>query len=121
MLEGLFRLFFKYPPLVFEQGDFTWGLSRGALVAVIAAVVVAVAALITYRFISGERERREQIVLIALRAAIVAVILFSLFRPTLTIKSSVPQQNFVGVIVDDSRSMSIADTASQPRSQFVQQ
>jgi len=44
-----------------------------------------------------------------------------LFRPTLVLKASVPQQNFVAVLVDDSRSMTIADTNGQPRSAFVKE
>src|SRR5262245_9133286 len=119
MMEWLFQLLFKYPPLVFQQGTFTWGLSRGALVMALAAVVIAGAALLTYRIVSGEQSTRERSILIGLRVAMVAVLLFCLFRPTLMLKSSVPQQNFVGVLVDDSRSMAIADTNSQPRSAFV--
>ncbi len=43
------------------------------------------------------------------------------FRPTLVLKAAVPQQNFLGVLLDDSRSMAIADRDGQPRSAFVQQ
>ena len=121
MFEWLFRLLFKYPPLVFEQGAFAWGISRTGLLATVAAVVLALAALVTYRNIASERQGREQPILIGLRVAIVALLLFCLFRPTLMLKTSVPQQNFVGVLVDDSRSMGIADTDSQPRSAFVEQ
>ena len=49
------------------------------------------------------------------------MLLFCLFRPTLILKAAVPQQNFVGVLIDDSRSMAIADTDGQPRSAFVQE
>ena len=121
MFEGIFRLLFKYPPLVFEQGDFTWGASRSGLLAAAVAVACAAAALLTYRSLSGERRGRERAVLVGLRLAIVAVLVFCLFRPTLILKASVPQQNFVGVLIDDSRSMTIADRDNQPRSAFVQQ
>src|SRR5262249_59001756 len=47
--------------------------------------------------------------------------LFCLFRPSLVLKAAVPQQNFLGVLVDDSRSMSIADRDGQTRAAFVQQ
>jgi uncharacterized membrane protein len=36
------------------------------------------------------------------------------------LKAAVPQQNFLGVLLDDSRSMLIADRDGEPRSQFVQ-
>src|SRR6185295_11619098 len=59
--------------------------------------------------------------LVALRLAVVCVLLICLFRPTLILKAAVPQQNFLGVLIDDSRSMSIADRDGQPRSAFVQE
>jgi uncharacterized membrane protein len=120
MFERLFTFLFKYRPLVFEQGGLIWGTSRPGLVAIGAAAGLACAALLTYRSISGERSWGERTVLIALRLAFVALLAFCLFRPTLTLKSSVPQQNFVGILVDDSRSMEIADRNQEPRSAFVQ-
>ncbi len=39
----------------------------------------------------------------------------------LVVKAAVPQQNFLGVLVDDSRSMQIADVDGQARSAFVKQ
>ena len=42
-----------------------------------------------------------------------------MFRPLLVVKAAVPQQNFVAVLVDDSRSMQIADVNEQPRASFV--
>ena len=121
MFAQIFRFLFKYPPLVFQQGDFTWGLSRQALLAVSAAAILVVAALLTYRRTGEERPLRDRIVLMGLRIGALSVLAFCLLRPTLILKASVPQQNFVGVIVDDSRSMTIADVDSQPRSSFVQQ
>ena len=47
MVEKVFRLLFKYPPLMFQQGDFAWGLSRPVLLAVAVAAGVAVLALLT--------------------------------------------------------------------------
>jgi uncharacterized membrane protein len=59
-------------------------------------------------------------VLVALRVGLVVVLLFCLARPMLVLKAAVPQQNFLGILVDDSRSMMIADDEGRPRSQFVQ-
>src|SRR5215217_625951 len=106
---------------MFQQGDFSWGLSRSVLLVVIAATAVAVLALLTYRGLSATDRVRDRIVLIGLRIGALVVLLFCLFRPTLVLKAAVPQQNFLGVLVDDSRSMSIADRDGQPRSAFVQE
>src|SRR3977135_2520110 len=101
---------------MFQQGDFAWGLSRPVLVAVAAATAIALLALLTYRGVPATEHRRDRLVLVALRLAALAVLLFCLFRPALILKAAVPQQNFLGVLVDDSRSMSIADRDGQPRS-----
>ncbi|HMB78858.1 MAG TPA: glutamine amidotransferase, partial [Vicinamibacterales bacterium] len=120
-MDKLFRFLFKYPPLMFQQGDFTWGLSRPVLLAVAAATAIAVLALLTYRGLSAIDRPRDRVVLVGLRLAALAVLLFCLFRPALILKAAVPQQNFLGVLVDDSRSMSIADLNGQTRSTFIQQ
>ena len=119
-MDAVFRFFFKYPLLVFQQGDFVLGASRPALVAVLALAALAGAALVTYRSIVSEGSPRDKGLLIALRLALIAVLFFCLVRPTLVLKAAVPQQNFLGVLLDDSRSMMIADRDGQPRSQFVQ-
>ena len=119
-MDAAFRFFFKYPLLVFEQGDVVLGASRLALVIVLGVAAVAAAALLTYRTISSDSSPRDKAILVALRLALVAVVFFCLARPTLVLKAAVPQQNFLGVLVDDSRSMLIADRDGQPRNQFVQ-
>src|SRR3954468_3968260 len=105
---------------MFQQGDFSWGLSRSVLLVVAVAAALAVLALLTYRGLSAAGWR-DRVALIALRVVALVVLLFCLFRPMLVLKAAVPQQNFLGVLVDDSRSMSIPDSNGQPRSAFVQQ
>jgi uncharacterized membrane protein len=106
---------------MFQQGDFTWGLSRPVLLVVLGGAALAVLALLTYRGVSATDRARDRAVLIGLRLAALAVLLFCLFRPMLVLKAAVPQQNFLGVLVDDSRSMSIADRDGQTRAAFIQQ
>jgi len=120
-VDSIFRFLFKYPPLMFQQADFSWGLSRAVLLVVGGVAAAAVLALLTYRGVSAADRPRDRVVLIGLRLAALAVLLFCLFRPTLVLKAAVPQQNFLGVLVDDSRSMAIADRDGQTRGAFVQQ
>ena len=47
------------------------------------------------------------------------MLLFCLLRPVLVVRAVEPQRNFLAVLVDDSRSMTIADQDQQPRSAFV--
>src|SRR5436190_2301198 len=116
----LFEFLFKYPRFVFEQGDFTFAASRSMSATILVVAGLAAAALITYRMVTNEGPVRERLVLVALRLAVLAVLMVCLFRPSLVLRSAVPQQNFLGVIVDDSRSMTIADRDNLPRTDFVQ-
>jgi uncharacterized membrane protein len=116
----LFEFFFKYPRVVFEQGDFAFAASRSMTLTVLAVAALAAAALITYRGVTNEGPVRERLVLVVLRLAVLGVLILCLFRPTLVLRAAVPQQNFLGVIVDDSRSMTIADRDGLPRTDFVQ-
>jgi len=116
----LFEFFFKYPSLVFEQGDFTFAASRSSSVGLLLLGALAAAAVVTFWSIKGSGTARERLVLIPLRLALVAAILFCLFRPSLILKAAVPQQNFLGILIDDSRSMTIADRDGKPRTEFVQ-
>ena len=120
-MGSAFRLLFKYPLVVFEQGHFSFALSHSMTLTLAAAALVALGALVTYRGAWSEERPRDRAVLIGLRVAIVAALLFCLARPILVLKAAVPQQNFLGILLDDSKSMTIADTAGQPRTDFVQQ
>jgi uncharacterized membrane protein len=115
----LFEFLFKYPRVVFEQGDFAFAVSRPVALGVLAAAGVAIAVLATYRGIAAEGPLRDRVALVALRVGVVLVLLFCLFRPSLILRAAVPQQNFLGILFDDSRSMTIADSGGQQRAQFV--
>jgi uncharacterized membrane protein len=118
MFDAVFRFLFKYPPLFFEQGEFVLDLSRPRLIILLLAAALGVYALLTYRkVVRGTSWVRT--VCVSLRIAILAVLLFCLLRPALILKAAVPQQNFLGVLLDDSRSLQIADVGDRPRSAFI--
>src|SRR5262249_51121247 len=117
----LFRFLFKYPAFLFEQGEFRFSTSLPVAIGLIVTAAFALASLVTYRTMVREQGARDRVVLVALRVATVLLLLFCLFRPLLVLKAAVPQQNFLGILLDDSRSMTIADRGGQPRTQFVQQ
>ena len=119
-MESLFRLLFKYPPLMFQQGDLSWAFSRATVMTAGAGVAAIGVAIVTYRGLAAADRPRDRAVLVGLRLAALGVLLICLLRPTLVLKAAVPQQNFLGVLVDDSRSMAIADRGGQPRSAFVE-
>ncbi len=118
MLASVYQFLFKYQPLVFEQGDFVWGSSRWMAGLVLAATGAAVYALLTYRNVRGHAPR-DRAVIVGLRIAALALLAVCLLRPMLVLKVAVPQQNFVGVLLDDSRSMQVADLEGHPRGNYV--
>ena len=122
MFESVFEFLFKYRPLVFQEGDFTLRATWTVyIVATLAAAAVAVLTLQTYARARGRSRRVDRSVLAGLRLAALAVLLFCLFRPVLVLTLVVPQQNFLGILIDDSRSMEIADRDGETRSAFVRE
>jgi uncharacterized membrane protein len=119
VLESVFEFFFKYSPYVFRQGEFRLAISSPVYIATAVAAAAALVAVLTYRTAPGEANWLDRAVLITLRLCLVAVVLFCLFRPVLILRAAVPQQNFLGVLLDDSRSMRVADQDGKPRSDFV--
>lgn len=110
---------FKYQLLVFEQGTFVWGVTRSAWLAILIAIAGATYAVLTYRRVARQANGRDRAILMGLRVLAMAIVLFCLMRPALILKAAVPQQNFLGVLVDDSRSMQIPDEGDKPRGQFI--
>jgi uncharacterized membrane protein len=118
MLERLFQFLFKYRPVVFEQGrlgfESPWPVT---LVLLLGAAAAGIALVVYAR--TRQLERRDRLVLTSLRIAALAILTLCLVRPILVIATVVPQQNFLGILIDDSRSMTIADQDEQPRSDYV--
>jgi uncharacterized membrane protein len=120
VFESLFTFLFKYRPLMFDEGRVAFDVPVSIVALLVVGGLVAAAAAFTYARVGGKATRADRMVLAGLRIAALALILFCLFRPKLVLSTVVPQQNYVGVLVDDSRSMRIADDGTDARSAFVQ-
>lgn len=120
-MDSLFRFLFEYRPVIFQQGEFRLSPSTGSYVAAVLAAAAILLAFVTYRGLAGRGRVRDRVVLTVLRIATLCLMLFLLFRPILVVKAAVPQQNFLAVLIDDSRSMQISDWGTQPRGAFVKQ
>lgn len=122
LLESVGTFLFKYRPVVFTRGELGFAATWPVLVA-IAAAAIAIPALLTYRRPRGYVGRglapRDSVVLAGLRAAALAVLAFCLARPVVRVSEAVAQRNVLGILVDDSRSMRIADEDGRPRADWV--
>ena len=132
MLDSLFRFLFGYGRVVFEQGEFRFVPSSGAYAAALVVAVAAAGIILTYRaarlsqgtratLTAAAHSSRHRLVLTVIRVATLMLVLFCLFRPVLVVKAAVSQQNFLGILVDDSRSMQIADWSGKARGDFIKQ
>ena len=117
MFDAIFRFFFELSPVVFSQGEYRFAPTTGSYVAALLVGLGVGLAILAYR--SGRGRKRDRVALTAIRFAILTIILVCLFRPLLVVRAASPQQNFLGVLIDDSRSMQIADVDGQPRANYV--
>jgi uncharacterized membrane protein len=107
----MFEILFKYPASIFHKGHFVfltpWPLWLLALAILAAAGLLYWHVRRNHGMLSGLRP----VVIWLLESGLVALLLFLLWHPALSIATLRPQQNVVAVLVDDSRSMSLADAS----------
>ena len=118
-MEALFEFLFKYRPVVFEKGRLAFAAGPATYLVVAIALAVALPALIAYARLRMRGGARDRGVLLALRLAVLAIVVVALMHPILVVSEAVPQRNVVGVLVDDSRSMRIADLNATTRADAV--
>lgn len=119
-MDAFVEFLFKHRPIVFERGDFTFAAPNVVLIIVVLALM-SLALVWVYRQARGKSSSRDRILLSAMRVGIVAVLGFALLRPTLLLSTAVPQKNAVAILIDDSRSMRIADASQRTRADIAQQ
>jgi len=113
--DALFQLFFSHAPAMFAQGDVRW--ASGPLTAAVPLLALAAAAAAVAGYRSARAgSARGRALLLGLRLALITVLALCLLRPMLVVRAAVSQQNVVGVLVDDSASMEIADVDGASRS-----
>ncbi len=120
MLDWLFGLVFKYRPVIYAQGELAFSPPWPSILVIAAAVVAGALGVWAYRRAGAPgATARARATLLAIRLSTVALLLVCLMRPVLVVRAVEPQRNVLAVLVDDSRSMTIADQDQQPRSAFV--
>ena len=118
-MEALFEFLFKYRPVVFEKGRLAFAAGPATYLVIALALAIALPALFAYARIRLRGGPRDRAVLLALRLAALAIVVIALLHPVLVVSEAVPQRNVVGVLVDDSRSMRIADLNGTTRADAV--
>ena len=118
-MDAFVEALFKYRPVVFERGDFALAAPWPMLI-VVAIAAIALALGWAYRQARGKSTPRDRVLLTGVRVAILGLAGFALLRPTLLVSTAVPQKNAVAILIDDSRSMRIADADGRTRADVAQ-
>ncbi|MCG8466830.1 MAG: VWA domain-containing protein, partial [Gemmatimonadetes bacterium] len=115
----MFEFLFKYRPVVFERGELSLALPAWVFLLTVFLVSIMVVVALGYRAVGPTVTRRDRRVLTILRVVAFSILLFLLFRPVLLVSTVVPRRNFVAVLLDDSRSMRVADEDESTRAQRI--
>ncbi len=120
----MFEFFFKYPRSVYSRGQFAllgaW--PKWMLALLILAAAAGLAGLIYSRLPRAAplmRSWRAWVIWV-LQSFLAALVLVLLWQPAITVAELKPHQNIIAVLVDDSRSMAIAERGVTRQAQAVQ-
>jgi uncharacterized membrane protein len=123
----MLQFFFKYPMPVFSKGKFVLlGAWPGwVLLLLIVACTAGLAVLIWSRLpqAAAKISKWRAGMVWFLQSLLIATVLVLLWQPAITVAELAPQQNVIAVVLDDSRSMAIADSGGdgkQPREAAAQ-
>ncbi len=108
----MFEWLFKYPPAAFSKGQIVWLAPFPAAWLFAALIAAALAPAWMLRRRPGppiDVGPRRRLALWALQAAFLALLLVMLWQPALSVPTLRPGQNIIAVLVDDSRSMGVAE------------
>jgi len=127
VVRTMFEFFFRYPARVFSEGNFVLLSSWPKWI--LGLLLIAAAAALGWRIYRRVRQTSQNLkfwqaaLIWLLESAVVCTVLVLLWQPAILIAELKPQQNVIAVLVDDSRSMGIAEdgvTREQRAKQILQ-
>ena len=107
----MFEKMMKYPIDVFREGNFSFGVPLPGLLIAVLLVALLAATIWAYRSTQGRIQRVFRGFLIFLRTIVLCLLAFCLLKPFLTIYQTNPDDSYLLVMVDRSKSMQITDSA----------
>src|SRR6202051_300606 len=115
----MFEFFFKYPSPVFTKGRFVllsaWPAWLLPVLIVVSAGGLALLGRWRLRDAAPPLRSWRAWAVWGIQSAFVALVLLLLWQPAMTVAALSSQQNVIAVVVDDSRSMAIADNGGKTR------
>jgi uncharacterized membrane protein len=114
---SIFEFFFKYKPIVYEKGRLAFQLMGSRWAFVLFVIAAATGAYFAYKNVARDK---YSLGLVVLRAITFTVLAFIFLRPVLEVKTVLPQESYVAVVIDNSLSMKIKDDGQVSRAEQLQ-
>jgi len=118
-MDRVFEWLFKYPPVVFERGEFSFAAFSSTSARAALVVALLGSAYVIVRRARQSLPRRMKLLLLGPRLGALALVLFCLLQPVVIVPSVVPHTATVAIVVDDSLSMRIPDVEGRSRAEAV--
>ncbi len=109
----MFEQLLKYPIDIFRQGDFYFGIRLPGLILFLIFVGLIAGAIWAYRTTRGRTHQGFRGFLIFLRALALCGLAFCLLKPFVTVYQTSPDDSYLAVLVDESKSMQVTDSVDQ--------
>ncbi|MBI1925583.1 VWA domain-containing protein, partial [Candidatus Poribacteria bacterium] len=109
----MFEQLMKYPIDIFRRGDFYFGIRLPGLILFFIFVALIAGSIWAYRTTIARTNRRFRGFLIFLRSVALCGLAFCLLKPFVTIYQTRPDDSYLLLLVDQSKSMQIADSANK--------
>ena len=109
----MFEQLLKYPIDIFRQGDFYFGIRLPGLILFLIFVGLIAASIWAYRTTRGRTYRGFRGFLIFLRTLALCGLAFCLLKPFVTVYQTSPDDSYLAVLLDESKSMQVTDSVNQ--------
>ncbi|HKE59254.1 MAG TPA: vWA domain-containing protein, partial [Pyrinomonadaceae bacterium] len=108
-MNQILRFLFGHEQAVFTNGRFGFDVRPGTLLLLVIALVVGAFIYFIYVRPRTRLTKGTTATLVALRAALLTLMIVLLLRPVVVVSSVIPRSSYVAVAVDDSLSMTLKD------------
>jgi len=104
------------------DGSFTFAYGISPWLFAVLVILITFGVWLTYRKTTRQLSPAWKTFFIGIRSGVLVLILFCLLRPVVTTLQVSPQETYLGVLIDDSQSMAIADLAGgQTRQEAIEE
>src|SRR6476620_6256969 len=110
-MDSLVRFLFGHEQAVFTNGRFGFDVRPGTLLLILIALVVGAFIYFIYVRPRTRLTKGTTAALVALRAALLTLMIVLLLRPVVVVSSVIPRSSYIAVVIADSLSMKLPDTA----------